>query len=342
MNLKELIASTNKVKGRSQSEVFQKKFGSIYAFNKNITIAKGGNAIIINMIIGGVTDFIKMGSSRQPVPFHKVSLALNVGKDGKKDYTASELVAAIRAKHSEYRDEQKWPRPDVLKAAMEHPGDFFENATIFKTTNAEGFTVVTNNIPEHSEVQVWCSCSDYYWSFQYYNLSTRNRDGSCLNLYGTAGYPKAYSHRSIAGKKSKRPMRNPGRHPGMCKHLMLLVAMLMKDEVIKDTKSGLMKYYKANYEEFLKNNEKNRVSQATFARKMQQYQRGQSILNDQRNEAQLTQGNKTERKFKADNQDLRIINEDINGNKFNPLTQQRTQKSSGNFNSSTGRFKWEK
>ena len=84
MNIKELIASTNRVKGRSQSEVFQKKFGSIYAFNKDITIFKGGNAIIINMIIGGVTDYIRTGGRKQPVPFHKVSLALNIGKDGKK------------------------------------------------------------------------------------------------------------------------------------------------------------------------------------------------------------------------------------------------------------------
>ena len=30
-------------------------------------------------------------------------------------------------------------------------------------------------------------------------------------------------------------------------------------EIIKDTKGGLTKYYKANYEEFLKGNEKNRI-----------------------------------------------------------------------------------
>ena len=102
MNLKELIASTNRVKNREQSKVFQKKFGSIYAFNKNVTIAKGGNAIIVNMIISGVTDMVKMGGRRSPVPFHKVSLALNVGKEGKIDYTAAELVKSIRANNREY------------------------------------------------------------------------------------------------------------------------------------------------------------------------------------------------------------------------------------------------
>jgi hypothetical protein len=342
LNLEELIASTNKIKNRDQGSVFKKKFGSIYAFNKNITIFKGGNAIIINMIIGGVTDYIKMGGKRQPVPYHKVSLALNVGKDGKKDYSAEGLVEAIRARHSEYRDEQKWPNPDVLKAALENPSKFFDDATIFKTTNGEGYTVITNNIPENSEVQVWCSCSDYYWTMQYYNQQTRNKDGSCLNLYGSMGYPKVYNHRSAAGKKSKRPMRNPGRHPGMCKHLMLLVAMLMKEEIISDTKNGLVKYYKANYDEFLKNNEKSRISQASFEKKMQQYERGHRIMNDQRNTAHFMAGNKTEKQFRPENQDLKIVNiNEENGTKFNPLTQERTRKSSGNFNPNTGRFKWE-
>ena len=341
MNIKELIASTNRVKGRSQSEVFQKKFGSVYAFNKDITIAKGGNAIIVNMIVGGVTDYIQAGGKRQPVPFHKVSLALNVGKDGKKDYSPTALVEAIRAKHSEYRDKEKWPNPDVLKMALENPSDFFEDATIFKTTNGEGYTVVTNKIPEKSEVQVWCSCSDYYWTFQYFNIAVRNRDGSCLNLYGSTGYPRVYNHKSSTGKRSKRPLRNPGRNPGMCKHLMLLVAMLMEDEIIKDTKNGLTKYYKANYEEFLKDKEKSRVSQRTFNNKMQQYKKSHTLMNDQRNKAHFSSGDRTEVKFRPEDQNLKIINEGT-GSKFNPLTQQRTHKSSGSFNRNTGRFKWEK
>ena len=46
MNLKELIASTNNVRGRGQAKVFQKKFGSIYAYNKNVSVAKNGKAIV--------------------------------------------------------------------------------------------------------------------------------------------------------------------------------------------------------------------------------------------------------------------------------------------------------
>ena len=65
MNLQELIDSTNKVKGRSQSEAFKKKFGSIMAFNKNISVTGNGkNAVIaVSLMIGGVTDMIKMGGN---------------------------------------------------------------------------------------------------------------------------------------------------------------------------------------------------------------------------------------------------------------------------------------
>ena len=341
MNLQELITSTNKV--RSEAKVFQKKFGAIYAYNKNVAIAKGGNAITISMIIGGVTDMIKVGGKRVPVPFHKVALSLNVGEDGKKEYTSKELVETIRATHGEYADEKKYPAPDILKEALENPTKFFDDATVFKSTNkGVDFVVVTNKISEKSEVQVWCSCSDYYWTFAYYNQSTKNKDGSCLNLYGAAGYSnKVYNHRSAKGKASKRPLRNPGRHPGMCKHLMLLVAMLMKDELITDPKNGLTKYYKVNYDEFLKDKEKSRISQRSYESKMQQYERGMRQLNKQRTEAQQILGNKTEKEFRPENQDIKIINESAEGTKFNPLTGERTFKTKNNFNRNTGRFKWE-
>ena len=297
MNIKELINSTNRVPGRGKSSVFQKKFGGIYAFNKKVTIFKGGNAIIINMMIGGVTDMIKVGGQRKPVAYHKVALALNIGKDGKRDYTGDELVTLIRMNHKEYENEEDWPKWAVLQAALDRPDAFFDNATIFKTTNADGYTVITNNIPEDSEVQVWCSCSDYYWTFQYYNMQVRNDDGSCLNLYGSSGYAKTYNYKSEKGKSSKMPLRNPSRSPGMCKHLMLLVAMLMEDEVISDPKNGLKKYYKANYSSFIKGNEKSRVSEGTLARMQQKYEKDHRVLNEQRNNAHYSSGNKVERRF---------------------------------------------
>ena len=298
MNIKELIASTNKVPNRDEASVFRKKFGSIYAYNKNITVLSGGNVIAINMIIGGVTDMIKIGGKRKPVAYHKVSLALRIGKDAKKDFTAEELVQNIRARFPKYRSEEEWPPQDVIQEVMKNPDQFFEDSTVFKTTNkGVGYTVISNNIPDDCEIQVWCSCSDYYWTFQYYNMATHNKSGASVNLYGDTNYPKTYNHRSEAGKKSKRPLRNPGRHPGMCKHLMLLLAMLMKDDIVKDPKTGLTKYFKANYNEFIKGKEKSRVNWDLYMRRLAQYKKDHDILNEQRNSHLYSTGSKQQKTF---------------------------------------------
>lgn len=323
MNIKELIESTNKVSGREQSFVFQKKFGTIYSFNKNITIPKGGNAIIVSMMIGGVSDMILSGGKRKPVAYHKVSLALRVGKDGKKEYSPSELAALIRIKHPEYGDKEEWPNWMLLKKALEDSSIFFNDSTVFERADGDGYVLVTNNIPEESEVQVWCSCSDYYWTFQYYNMQTRNEDNTCLNLYGASGYPKTYNHQSSAGKKSKSPLRNPGRNPGMCKHLMLLTAMLMEDEIITDTKNGLKKYYKANYSKFIKGNERERVSKSVFKSIQEEYKKDHKELSRHRRNFNFRTGNKIE-------------------SKFNPFTGNRTYKTQNGFNANDGTFAWEK
>ena len=86
MNIKELIRSTNVVKNRGKRAVFQKKFGSIYLYNKTINVAFGGSAIIVNMMIGGVTDMIRTGGKRTPVAYHKVSLALKKVNKAKEKY----------------------------------------------------------------------------------------------------------------------------------------------------------------------------------------------------------------------------------------------------------------
>lgn len=287
MNIKELIASTNKVPNRGEAKALKKKFGSIYAYNKNVTILRGGNVITFNMIIGGVTDMIKAGGKRRPVAFHKVAIALNVGKDAKKDYTTAQLLDAVRAKFPKFKDAVD---QDVLKAVLEKPDGFFDNATVFKTTNAEGYAVISNNISDDCEIQVWCSCSDYYWTFQYFNIRARNKNKSSVNLYGSANYPRVYNPRS------DRKPRNPSHSPGMCKHLMLLLGMLMQDEVVQDTKNGLKKYYNLNYNKFIKNNVKELIPWNYYIKQLHRYQKDHDIMNEQRNTIHYQSGNKIERK----------------------------------------------
>ena len=107
----------------------------------------------------------------------------------------------------------------------------------------------------------------------------------------------------------KNPLRNPSRSPGMCKHLMLLLAMLMKDKVINDGQNGLTKFYNANYNQFIKNNKKQRVSQAEYDNILKRYKKDHRIMNEQRNLTHYISGNKIEKM---------------------------------NFNSKNGKFGWEK
>ena len=296
MNIRELIQSTGRVKNRGKNLVFQKKFGSIYLYNKTVQVPKGGGVIVVNMMIGGATDMIRVAGKRTPVAYHKVSLAINIGDDGKKEYTTEELINHIRATHKKYANPEEISNEDVLRVILDHPSDFFSDATIFKTSNADGYTVVSNHIPIDSEIQVWCSCSDYYWTFQYYNMQTPSKGNrGYVNLYGAKGYPKIYNYRSERGKKAKAPLRNPGRNPGMCKHLMLLLAMLMKDKVVNDGKNGLTKFYNANYNQFIKDNKKQRVSQNEYEKILKSYQKDHRILNQQRNNVHYISGNKIER-----------------------------------------------
>ena len=298
MNIKELIRSTNEVKNRGKRAVFQKKFGSIYLYNKTINIIKGGSAIVVNMMIGGVTDMISSGGKRTPVAYHKVSLALN--NISKAEYTARELVDIVRFQHKKYTNVEEYSDQEVIQIVLDNPSSFFEDATVFPTPDGKDFVVVSNNIPEDSEIQVWCSCSDYYWTFQYYNMQTYNKDNrGTVNLYGNKDYPKVYNYKSERGKKAKAPLRNPGRRPGMCKHLMLLLAMLMKDNVVHDPKNGLTKYYKANYSKFIKGNKKERVSQGEYDNILKSYMKDHKKLVEQRRTFNLQAGNVINKAFNS-------------------------------------------
>ena len=244
MNIKELIQSSGNIYHRGKSQALSKQMGKILLQNKMVTVYRNQTIVDISMMISGVTDMIKVGAAMKPVAFHKATISIK-GVD-QTYYSPEDLVATIRREHSEYADEKAWPAPDVLKAVLENPQGFFKDSTVFQTTNDHnhGFSVVANKIPEDSEIQVWCSCSDYYWTMQYYNCEND------VDKYKK--YPQKYIPKSKAGYeafKQNKPLRNPSRSPGMCKHLMLLLATLMDEGLIQD-ESNMSKYYKANFDNF--------------------------------------------------------------------------------------------
>lgn len=273
MNIKELIKSSGNIYHRGKSFALSKQLGKILLNNKMVTVYRNQTVVDVSMIISGVTDMIKVGDSKKAVAFHKATISFK-GID-QTYYSPSEFVAEIRRNHPKYADKEKWPDPDVKKAVLDAPTEFFKDATVFQTTNDSnhGFSVVSNNISENCEIQVWCSCSDYYWTMQYYNCEND------VDKYKR--YPKRYIPKTKAGYeafKQNQPLRNPSRSPGMCKHLMLLLATLMEEGLVQDS-SNMGKYYKANYHDF---QIEQRVDPGAYEKRLEEWSKDQGIKRKQR------------------------------------------------------------
>lgn len=69
------------------------------------------------------------------------------------------------------------------------------------------------------------NCSDYYYTFAWYNSEHRVNIGMKP--------PRYTPYRKLTKKDTDfRPVRNPNRHPGVCKHLLLFIALLMNGRVL--------------------------------------------------------------------------------------------------------------
>ena len=290
MNIRQLIQSTGMVKGRGKSKAFQKKFGTILLYNQTVTVRKMYNVVDISMMISGVTDMIKTANGKKPVAYHKATISIKGLKQAY--YSPDELVSYIRRNYSEYSSEEDFPAPDVISAVLNNPSGFFPDSTVFRTTNdsGKGFSVIPNKIPDESEIQVWCSCSDYYWTFQYYNCDND------VDSYGK--YPERYTPKTKRGFEAMRknqPLRNPTKNPGMCKHLMLLLATLMDSGVIQKGKTGISKYYNANYERFKK---KSMLGKVAYENRIAKWKEDQRIKRNERNIERISPGYASEKGYK--------------------------------------------
>ena len=298
MDIKTLIKETGEIKeNRSESQVFSKKFGTVYAMNKTVLVDAMRGIISVSMMIGAATEKIGLSGNKKSNTYHKASISfkLEKGKDYEY-YTPEALVEKARETFSKYSDEKEWPIPDVLSDILNNPG-IFEGATVFKAVHAEnkvngefnysymdidpeghgkrGYCIVQNKIPEDTEVQVWCSCSDYYWTMQFYNCE------NSVDLYGR--YPERYIPKTKKGFeafKKGQPLRNPGRHPGMCKHLMLLMALLMKDNLVQSKDSNLKGYLEVDFDKFEKKDR--RLSTNEYDNMIREFKNEQGIKSQQR------------------------------------------------------------
>jgi len=107
---------------------------------------------------------------------------------------------------------------------------FFDNITYLgdEDAQANGFTFQTPDGQEHviepvgynaGDVEVRCSCLDFYYRFSVWN----NKDGSLLG-----DPPDPYIN-----KTDNREPVNPNRTPGLCKHLIALTDQLRQERFLK-------------------------------------------------------------------------------------------------------------
>ena len=225
MDIKKLLSETYKVgtetiqykkdslNRRKPEYVFNRKtFGAIYLNNMVINYKTEEKIIEIVLLMGVSTDIHKSA--------HRVALALK-GVDFQ-EYNISSLCELIRGKVPSL---ESTPYNEIIEMILEEGLQPLEGYTVIqKSTTERKFVVVSNNISS-SGVDVWskCSCSDYYYSWAWYNA-----DKGCL----IGKRPPAYKRKSsVEGVFT--PVRNPNRRPGFCKHLLLLIALLMKGGLIK-------------------------------------------------------------------------------------------------------------
>ena len=262
-SIKDIVASTNTVEGYGSSSLNTKQFGAIMAYNKVIDAMPGGTTIQVSMMIKGLTDKI----NGRPVAAHRVLIAIS-GVEYE-HYTATELVNKIRKEVPKYRDEEKYPFMDILKMVQEQEVKFFLDKSIFPT-RVRTYVIINDRISTESSMQVNCSCSDYYWTWQWYNVEAN------VDIKGIKPPPYKYSLNSkakrktssgrefsMAGKRatsSTNPVRNPNRAYGMCKHILLLLGMLMDEDVVDHAVPGVSgssspgTMYRLNVNRFKKTN----------------------------------------------------------------------------------------
>jgi len=223
MNIKELLLSSYSV-GRG-TQMFKKKgintrlasytfsekpFGSVYLQNIVVSYKTEHKIIEIVLVMGTATDKGKSG--------HRVALALK-GVNFTELYS-SELVRKIKEVNKSLESLSNNEIIDLILTSNLQP---IPNHTIIQKTSTAGkFLLIENNISATTtEVQVRCSCTDFYYTWAYYN-------GDNNALIGSK--PPAYMRKNA----SLIPIRNRDKRPGLCKHNLLLIAILMKGGLISN------------------------------------------------------------------------------------------------------------
>lgn len=276
VTIQQLIDSTNTVKGYDTQTTFsKKKFGAIYAFNKVATPKPENSIIEISMMIRGVTDMVHLKTKNRPVAAHKVLMAIKGVKQ--ELLSRAELISRMKLKYVELREEDD--EEVIIARALDPNKKPFENRTVMQVNRGK-FVILDDKISNDAEVHVWCSCSSYYWVFQYYNIDNDVN----LPRYNKSMNYKYKTKAGIQAALNRKPMRNPNKAYGMCKHLQLLLALLMDSKTVSATTSGakaINKEYHLNINRFKK---VERLSPAEYKKLQTKFKHDREIKSEERKE----------------------------------------------------------
>lgn len=279
MTLEQLLRSTENYQGAdgknhySPSYTFShKQMGNIYFKNKTVRTKPEHSIIEITMLITGKTEQVKKGGNTSNIAAHRVMMSIRGVRQQVR--STKQIATNMRfAYPQDYGDKEKFSDEELAQRAVSGDVKPFKHSTVLPLENQPGkYVILQDEIPNDAIIRVWCSCSSYFWSFQYYNIKA---GANILDskAAGAASYG-AYRYKTKAGFeafKSGKPMRNPKKVPGMCKHLLLLVALLIQtktfSESSKETRKTLSKY-EMNASKFTK---MNHVSQTEYESKMNEF-----------------------------------------------------------------------
>ncbi len=234
MNITKLLYSTYKV-GRSfkyyitgnknsrrnrykPDYVFsQKAFGHVYLENMVANFNPVEDMIEIALLMGSATESNQKSVHRQAIALKGVNF---------EPHSSESLVNLIKLENPFLSD---FSKEGVLDMVYKRE-DLLEGRTIFqKATTDKKFYVLKNNIdPSSVQVQVRCSCSNFYFMWAWYNA-----EKGCL----LGRRPPAYKRKVRNSEGGIVTKMNPLKEPGVCKHLLLLIGLLSQDELLKDIPS---------------------------------------------------------------------------------------------------------
>lgn len=226
MDIQEIIRSTVKV-GQSL-KAFRNKGENRYSPEYTFTKKQLGSVYLSNMVANYKTEekIVEIVLLMSPVTeaqraCHRIAIALK--GIFFEEFNIGNLCEAIRKENSFYEDVAN---EDIIKMILENDLQPFDGKTIIqKSTTERKFIVIDNSIPSKGiDIMTRCSCSNYLHMWSWYNA-----DYGCL----IGKRPPPYKRKTYNDDGSFETVRNPKRLPGICKHTMLLLALLMNQGLVK-------------------------------------------------------------------------------------------------------------